>query len=370
MRTIGLIVNPIAGIGARVGFNGSDGILAEKASQLGEKSTAPQRTVEALREIAHVITKDVSILTYPSEMGQDEAIKSGINPRVIGTISIGHTTKDDTKRAATEMIDEGVELIIFSGGDGTARDIMEVADENVPVLGIPAGVKMHSGVFAINPRLAGRSLIKFLSNQTLIRLEEILDYDADGRLNLYGYMKVPYEEALIQGSKDFSSSAEDDEDWVMSGVIDEISNDCAYIVGPGRTAKAFMKSLNLPYTLLGVDVVKNKRLLIRGSDENQLFNFVNLFNSKIILGIVGGQGFLLGRGNQQLSPRVIRKVGKENLIVVATERKIASLKGRPLLVDSGDQELDNSLVGYIKVNTGYRLSTICRVAQSRNQKPT
>src|SRR5208337_506411 len=366
MRKIGLIVNPIAGLGGRLGFKGSDGILARRASELGETSLAPQRTVEALREIIYGTT-DVALLTYPSEMGQDEAIKCGINPVVMGTITVGQTTAEDTKRAVREMIQEGVELIVFSGGDGTARDIMDVADEKIPVLGIPAGVKMHSGVFAINPRLAGRLVVSFLSSQISTQLEEVLDYDNEGNLKLYGYMSVPYEEALIQESKSLVPAYENDETWIASGIIEEISDDCAYIIGPGTTAKAFMKALGLTYTLLGVDVVKSGKLIISDANETQLLDIVNRFNSKILVGVVGGQGFLFGRGNQQISPNVIRRVGKENLIVVATEGKIASLKGRPLLVDSGDQQLDQSLVGYIKVNTGYRLSAICKVAQSRTQ---
>jgi predicted polyphosphate/ATP-dependent NAD kinase len=364
MRKIGLVVNPIAGIGGRLGFKGSNGILAKKACELGGTSSAPQRTVEALQEILPAMN-GVALLTYPSEMGQEEAIKCGIAPIVLGKIAEGKTTADDTKRAVREMIKEGADLVVFSGGDGTARDVMEVAEERVPVLGIPTGVKMHSGVFAINPRLAGKLIVNFLSGQSITRPEEVLDYDDEGNLKLYGYMRVPYDKALIQESKSYVAGYENESRSIAAGIIEETSDDYAYIIGPGMTAKAFMISLSLPYTLLGVDVVKGRKLLIRDANEGQLLNVVNRLNSKIVVGVVGGQGFLFGRGNQQISPCVIRKVGKENLIVLATEEKIASLKGKPLLVDTGDQQLDQSLIGYIKVNTGYRLSTVCKVSQSR-----
>jgi predicted polyphosphate/ATP-dependent NAD kinase len=365
MRQIGLVVNPIAGIGGRLGFKSSDGILARRASELGGTSSAPQRTVEALLEILKA-KNDFTLLTYPSEMGQDEAIESGLNPTVIGQFVAGHSTAEDTKKAAREMIQQA-ELILFTGGDGTARDIMEVVQRRVSVLGIPAGVKMHSGVFAINPRLAGRLTVSFLAGETVTKPVEVLDYDDQGNLKLYGYMCVPYEQAFIQGSKSYFPMNEDDEAGIVAGIIEELSDDDAYIVGPGSTAKAFIKGLGLPYTLLGVDVVKNKQILIQDANERQLLDVVNRFNSRILIGVIGGQGFLFGRGNQQISHNVIRKVGKENLIIVATERKITSLRGRPLLVDTGDQELDQSLVGYVKVNTGYRLSAVCKVAQSGAQ---
>lgn len=362
MRKIGLIVNPIAGIGGRLGFKGSDGVLAQRASELGGISYAPQRTIDALKELFNSMN-DIALLTYPAEMGQDEAIKSGFNPSVMGRIVSGRTTAEDTKKAISELVKEGVELILFSGGDGTARDILEVVGDRIPVLGIPAGVKMHSGVFTINPRLAGKQAANFLRDQTSTKLMEVLDYDNDSNLKLYGYMRVPYEQSSIQGSKGYVPTDGDEEKGIATWIIEELTADCAYIIGSGNTAKAFMKSLGLPYTLLGVDVVKNGKLLVRDANEMQLLDIVSRFNSRIIIGIIGGQGFLFGRGNQQISPTVIRKVGKENLIIVATEAKIASLRNRPLLVDTGDKPLDESLGGYIKVKTGYRLSAVCKVAQ-------
>jgi len=363
MKKVGLIVNPIAGIGGRVGLKGSDGELSQKAAELGATLVAPQRTIEALRELTKSRINFV-MLTYPQEMGENEASESGVKPTVLGRIVSGHTTANDTKRAAAEMIENGIDLLLFSGGDGTARDLIEVLDTRVPVLGIPAGVKMHSGVFTINPQLAGRLVVSFLNGQTLTKEIEVVDYDSEQNLKLFGYMLVPFDQSAIQGTKGYVSAEEGDEEAIAAGLIEELSDDQAYIIGPGMTAKSIMRSLGLPYTLLGVDVVKSKRLLIRDANEKQLLEVANQYGSRIIIGVIGGQGFILGRGNQQISPSVVRKIGKQNVIVVATEEKILSLKNRPLLVDTGDQELDQSLTGYIKVITGYRRTAVCKVDRS------
>jgi predicted polyphosphate/ATP-dependent NAD kinase len=193
---------------------------------------------------------------------------------------------------------------------------------------------------------------------------EVVDYDKEGNLKLLGYILVPYDQDIIQGTKSYVPSEESDEQAIAAEIIESMPNECAYIIGPGITAKSVLTSLGRPYTLLGVDVIRNKCLLVQDANEKQLLDIVEQFPSKILLGIVGGQGFLLGRGNQQISPSVIRKIGKDNLIVVATEQKILSLRGRPLLVDTGDPKLDQTLTGYLRVITGYRRSAVHRVAQS------
>jgi len=356
-------VNPVAGIGGTVALKGSNGELSRKAKSCGGVSPAPRRTLETLQEIA-CANIDFVMLTYPCAMGENEAVECGYHPTVLGQIP-EETTAEDTKRAVRDVIKHGAEMILFAGGDGTALDILKVVEDKFPVLGIPAGVKMHSGIFAINPKLAGRLCISFLKGQTGTKKMEVVDYDREGNLKLFGYVLVPYDQDIIQGAKSYVPAEEGDEQAIAAEIIDSISDEYAYIIGPGMTAKSLMESLGLPYTLLGVDVIRNRHLLIQDANEKQLLSVVEQYPSKILLGIVGGQGFLLGRGNQQISPCVIRRVGKANLIVVATEQKIRSLRGRPLLVDTGDGELDQDLMGYIKITTGYRRSAICRVSKSR-----
>ena len=355
-------MNPIAGIGGRVGLKGSDGELSRRAKEFGGVSLAPHRTIETLQEIAYANT-DFTIVTYPSEMGESEAVQCGFHPTTLGHIG-EETTAEDTKRAVRELINHGSELILFAGGDGTAVDIMGIVGDRFPVLGIPAGVKMHSGVFAINPKLAGQLCVNFLKGQTSTQKMEVLDYDMEGNLKLLGYMLMPYDRDFVQGSKSYVLSEEGDEQAIAEEISESILDEYAYIIGPGLTAKAVLQKLGLQYTLLGVDVIRNKRLLIQDANERQLLDVAARFPTKILVGIVGGQGFLLGRGNQQISPDLVRKLGKDSLIVVATERKILSLRGRSLLVDTGDRELDQTLIGYIRVITGYRRSAVCRVGRS------
>ncbi|HUO42884.1 MAG TPA: ATP-NAD kinase family protein [Methylomirabilota bacterium] len=363
MKRIGLVVNPVAGIGGRVGLKGSDGELSRKAKSYGGVSQASHRTVEALQEIS-CANIDFALLTYPYLMGETEAVECGYRPTVLGHIPV-ETTAEDTKRAATDFIERGADLILFTGGDGTALDILGVAGDEFPVLGIPAGVKMHSGVFAINPRLAGRLCISFLKDQTGTKKMEVMDWDAQGSLKLFGYLMVPYDQNIIQSGKSYIPVEEGDEEAIAAEILESISDRYAYIMGPGMTAKSVMERLGLPYALLGVDVIREGHVLVQDANEKQLLSVVEQFPSKIVLGIVGGQGFLLGRGNQQISPCVIRKVGKENLIVVATEQKVVSLHGRPLLVDTGDTELDKELTGYVRIITGYRRSAVHRISQTR-----
>ncbi|UCH58199.1 MAG: ATP-NAD kinase family protein [Candidatus Bathyarchaeota archaeon] len=356
-------------MGGRVGLKGTDGReILEKARELGAVSTSPVRAVEALRRLVAIKDK-IELVTYPDEMGEDEARECGFDPRVIGTIEKGRTTSEDTMRAAREMNTLGVDLILFAGGDGTARDIYEAVDGEVPVLGIPSGVKIQSGVFAINPARAGDLAAKYLSGEvSSIREREVMDIDEeayrDNRLSsrLYGYLSVPYQEALVQGSKAGSAASEEITlEAIASEVVEGMEDDCMYIIGPGTTTRPIARQLGLEKTLLGVDIVHKGRLLASDANEERLLELLEGRRAKIIVTVIGGQGFVFGRGNQQISPRVIRKVGVENVIIVATPEKLASLKGRALLVDTGDRELDEMLSGYHKVVTGYARRSVYRV---------
>lgn len=268
---------------------GSDGELSRKAILRGEVSQAPLRAIEALQEIS--CTDPVALLTYPFSMGQSEAVECGFRPIVLGHI-LAETTAEDTQSAVRDFIEHGADLIRFAGGDGTARDILRVVGDEFPVLGIPVGVKMHSGVFAINSRLAGRLCVSFLRGETGTKKVEVIDWDAQANLKLLGYMLVPYDRSIIQGAKSYIPAEEGDDQTIVTEILQSISDRYAYIIGPGVTTKSIMLSMGLPYTLLGVDILKEGHVLVQDANEKQLLSVVEQIPSKIVLGIVGIQGFL------------------------------------------------------------------------------
>lgn len=356
-------------MGGKVGLKGSDGQeILMRAIELGAVPICPSRALEALRRIA-LIKDSIELITYPYDMGEDEARECGFDPVVIGSITKGRTTSADTKNAATEMLKLQVDLILFAGGDGTARDICETVDEKVPVLGVPAGVKIHSGVFAINPRSAGDLAVMYLQGKpTVIHEAEVMDIDEQAfrenkvSAKLYGYLRVPYEKTLVQSPK-VGSVAEEGffMEAIARDVVENMQDDYIYIIGPGTTTRPITEKLGLKKTLLGVDVVFKGKLMASDVNEAQLLKLIEGKNAKIVVTVIGGQGFIFGRGNQQISSEVIRKVGKENVIVVATPNKLASLMGKPLLVDTGDEDVDKMLSGYVKVITGYGRGVVYRV---------
>lgn len=367
MKKIGLIVNPIAGIGGRVGLKGSDGAeIKKKALEMGAVPMSPTRTVEALKQLRDL---DFQLYTYSGEMGEEEALEAGLTPIVIGETK-EETTAEDSKKAASDLLEKEVELIVFAGGDGTARDVYSVVGEKIPVLGIPTGVKIHSGVFAVDPKSAGDLIKRYLTGGNVdVRLEEVMDIDEEAFRNnqlqaqLYGYMKTLYAEEYIQGGKE--SSRLSDESSVI-GIANEITDEMrpneVYVLGPGTTVKPIADILDVDKTLLGVDVVKDKQLIAKDVNEKELLRVIDGEDVKLIVTVIGGQGFVFGRGNQQISPKVIREIEKENIIIVATPDKLANLRGHPLRVDTGDHTLDEELKGYYKVRTGYGRRTLYKVA--------
>jgi len=367
LKRIGLIINPYAGIGGRVGLKGSDGLeIRRRALEMGAVPMSPMRTVEALNILKGL---EFTLYTYPRMMGETEAREAGIEPIVIGEIG-SETTAEDTRRAAADMLDKNLDLLVFAGGDGTARDIFSVVGDKMLVLGIPTGVKIHSGVYAIDPRRAGRLIRLFIEGGRVgYQLAEVMDIDEDAYRNnvlqaqLYGYMKTLYVEEYIQGSKEASRpDYESSIIGIANEIVEEMDPDTIYVLGPGTTVRPIAELLGVDKILLGVDVVKNGKLIARDVNEEQLLKIVEGKKAKLIVTIIGGQGFVFGRGNQQISPKVIRSIGRENLIIISPPSKLATLKGHPLRVDTGDQELDEALKGYYKVHTGYGRRTLYKVA--------
>ena len=262
-----------------------------------------------------------------------------------------------------------VDLLLFAGGDGTARDIHGAVGTYVVVLGIPAGVKVHSAVFARKPAGAGELAALYLQGKAKGTAEsEVMDINEEdyrrGILSakLYGYLRIPRERRHMQSLKAGSAESERHaQEAIATDIVESMSDDCFYIIGPGTTTRAIMEKLNLEYSLLGVDLVYRRRLVGKDLNEKEILEKTKGGRTKIVVTPIGGQGYILGRGNQQLSPRVIEQAGSENILVAATGRKINSLMGRPLLVDTGDGETDRMFGGYHKIITGYREKIIYRI---------
>lgn len=362
--TIGLIVNPYAGIGGALALKGSDGKeIREKALAMGAEKKANQKTRIAL-EVLTPYKDTVKILTAAGEMGEQISKELGFDTEVLYHPSVEQTEAQDSIDAAQAMLANQVDIVLFAGGDGTARNVFDVIGNAVPVLGIPAGCKIHSGVYAITPKSAGR-VVAMLINGDIVSIDEAEVKDIDEILfregkvqaRYYGEMRVPtelrYVQAVKMGGKESQELVLAD---IAAHVIDVMQDhpEELFVMGSGSTVGAIMQELGLDNTLLGVDIVKDQQLLHSDATEQDIFRFVENHNSKLIITLIGGQGHVLGRGNQQLSPRVISRIGRENILLVATKSKLQSLNGRPLISDSGDMAVDANLAGLMPVITGYK----------------
>jgi predicted polyphosphate/ATP-dependent NAD kinase len=365
---VGFIVNPIAGMGGAVGLKGTDGKeILHEAIRRGAKPLAPERAESFLSELEQM-QSHVRLVVGAGSLGEDEAKTAGLTFTAIGKRK-QKTDAEDTIRTAKVMTDKRVNLIVFCGGDGTARDVLTAVDTKFPVLGVPTGVKMHSAVFAVNPQAAARVAMRFFGGELPIREVEVMDVDEkafrEGRLSaeLFGYVLAPYEPHLIQANKLASPMTESElrnQAAIAIYVIEEMEPEVIYIVGPGTTTRTIADLLDSKKTLLGVDLFFDKKLIARDVNETQILEALGGKKAKIVVTPIGGQGFVFGRGNQQLSPRVIREVGLDNVVVVATESKLRSLKS--LRVDTGDIQLDAAIRkrGF-KVVTDYKIKRTVKV---------
>jgi len=457
MKKVGLIINPLAGMGGKVGLKGTDGPeIAKKARLLGAIPEAGVKAVRALRELLP-LSGQIEFLTCSGLMGEEALQQCGLSYRVIDPAvasqdkqradletdgaradltldgkqeslrnrsepphpaplprggegvttnktpdrnmeegvttaktpdqnrvegvagagrldlrradelaeaeSLPNTGPQDTVVAARAMVASGIDLLLFAGGDGTARDIYNALgpDSAQAVIGIPAGVKIHSAVYAVNPRSAGQLARQFLQEGGLpLRRAEVMDIDEEafraGHLSasLYGYLSVPCAGGLMQHLKIGGAETEMS---VLEAIAEQIAGDMddetVYIIGPGSTTGPIMHKLGLENTLLGVDLVEKGKLLVADASEKDILSYIEGKKAKIIVTVIGGQGYIFGRGNQQISAAVIRQVGRENIIVIAVREKILALEQPRLLVDTGNDEVNSMLSGYIKIVTGY-----------------
>lgn len=362
MKKLGFILNPIAGMGGKVGLKGSDGLeILKEAIKRGAIPESANKAKQALAQLRS-IKDDFELWTAPNDMGETAALEMGFSPKIIPlSIEAGRTTPLDTMNAVKKMLEMKVDLILFAGGDGTARNICKVNEDVIPVIGIPAGVKIHSAVYATNPANAGESARKFLTGHiTKTTLGEVMDIDEEAfRSNrvtakLYGYMRVPHDNQLIQTLK--SSRAEGEENIVQniaSFIIQKMERDTIYLIGPGTTTGAILDALEIPCTLLGIDAVCNGKLIGTDLTEKEILTLIDGKRAKIIVTIIGGQGYIFGRGNPQLSAQVIKKVEKENITIVAPQSKLTGIGMRSLLIDTGEPTVNEYLAGYYRVIVGF-----------------
>lgn len=350
MRRVGFVVNPIAGMGGRVGLKGTDGKV-EEAQARGAEQRAPERARDALESLAAHGT-EIELLIAGGEMGETAAHDVGFDPVVVSDPP-EETTADDTREAIRRFEECGVEIVLFVGGDGTAVDVTKTLDEresDIPVLGVPAGVKIYSSVFAVTPRAAGRIAATFDRTES----REVNDIDEDAyregevQTQLKALAEVPVAEE-VQSSKQLSGGSVE---TLAAGVATDVESGTTYVLGPGSTLGAIKHELGFDGTPLGVDVWRTDsgkqagEVLVRDASAEETLN--NLGERNVVMvSPIGGQGFVFGRGNQQISPDILRK---SEIEIVASRRKLDGID--VLRVDTGDAELDGELRGWQKVRIG------------------
>jgi predicted polyphosphate/ATP-dependent NAD kinase len=273
----------------------------------------------------------------------------------------GESSAAVTKEIAGEMVKKGLDLIIFVGGDGTARDVYDAIGTTIPVVAVPSGVKVFSAVFSYSARAAAELVDAFVEGTETME-EEVLDIDEDAfrdnRLasKLYGSLRVPLVKKLLQGGKECSSSggtAAERKLEIASHIVESMEKGVLYLLGPGTTLKAVADAAGIEKTLLGVDACVDRRLVGEDLNEKEILALFQTYEKRrIIITPIGGNGFIFGRGSKQFTPEVIRGVGKENILVTAEPSKLNKLDA--LRVDTRDYELDRVLSGYIRVLVGER----------------
>jgi predicted polyphosphate/ATP-dependent NAD kinase len=362
---VGFIVNPVAGLGGKVGLKGTDGVVKE-ALAMGAEPVAPKRAAEFLRGFKEQLGETkIEFLTIPALMGAEEFEAAGLCAKVLQLEVGAETTAKDTQAAVKLLAEAKVDLIVFVGGDGTARDILDAMKGNggVPVLGVPAGVKMYSGIFAVNPTLAADAAVAFVEGRADVADFEIMDADEAAIRNdvfdvkLYGCLKGVAVPAWIQGSKEVSPmtvSEQESQVAIAKYVVEELPKDATLILGPGTTVERIAEELGMKKTVLGVDLYSGGKATLDVDEKTILKTVQDWKKTWIILSPIGHQGILLGRGNQQISPQIVKDVGKKHIVVVATLGKLQGMGGTALRVDTGDAEANAQLRGEIMVVTGYR----------------
>ncbi len=365
---VGLVINPEAGLGGRLALKGSDGAQIKAIAKAAGASGLAQARVEQALAPLKSIQGQIDWFAAGGQMGEDVLVSLGLNPQVV-TARQAATAAADTVHAVVELQAQNVDLLVFAGGDGTARDVLDVIGPSQVALGIPCGVKMHSGVFAQHPA-ATAQIIEDLVSKRLVSgiIGEVRDIDEaafrDDRVEakFYGEMLIPDELRYIQATK--VGGRESDSlvvEEIAAGYIEAMNPEVIYFMGGGQTIAAMMRALELSNTLLGIDVVRGGELLQSDANEQDLLNWAQGSACRIVVSVIGGQGHIFGRGNQQLSAAVLKAVGADQVDIVATKRKLAGLRNGLLIADTGDAQTDSALTGLRVVTTGYQDSVLIRV---------
>jgi len=380
---IGFVINPLAGIGGSVGLKGSDGKdIVDLALSRGAQPQATARAMLAMQEIKQAGTnaEQFSFLTAGDSMGET-VLRALDLPCEVLYKSGGQTTPEDTKKVIALFVENNIDLLVFVGGDGTARDVLDALSSNneqgslqTPVVGIPAGVKIHSAVYSITPLHAGEIINLILEGEPLTLHEaQVMDLDEqafrEGKViaKCYGYLSVPVDDTRMQlikqGGIDSDEAALQD---MAADIIETMEQDVYYLIGSGSTTAEIMNQLSLPNTLLGIDIVFSEELIASDVDERSILEIINNHPVKIIVTVIGGQGHVFGRGNQQLSGKIIGHVinqpgGQSNIIIIATNEKLRSLGTHPMIADTGSNDLDTQLAGLYTVVTGYQQKTLYKL---------
>ena len=375
MPRLGFIINPVAGMGGRVGLKGTDGVVAE-ARRRGAAPIANARAREMLRALAQLragapSTPAIAWLTADGEMGNDSLRAAGFAGEIVHWPAAELSARD-TIAAVEQLLARHVDLVLFCGGDGTARDVCALTGEATPVLGIPAGVKMYSGVFGVTPARTAEILWRWLAQEIGLACVDIVDLDEDAyrrddwAVRLYLTALAPFEPTLVQSAKALVAGR--DEEAVKDDIADELRDEIAarpgtlYLLGPGSTVQAVARALHVDKTLLGIDAVVDGTVVGADLAEAQILALLDRFpERRLVLSPIGAQGFVLGRGNQQLSPAVIRRVCAGNILVLSTPAKLA--RTPVLRLDTGDADLDAGLISrkFFEVIVGYRRTRMVKV---------
>ena len=379
MVRLGLLVNPDAGLGGRLGLKGSDG-QAEYARSKGANDRSGPRVKDTLEHFAnlHREISDITWFTSEGRMGTDWVPK---NIQIGDFITIHQssdiTTVSDTSELVTSLIESNIDLLVYAGGDGTTRDIISALESlgksETPVIGIPCGVKMHSGCFASSPKAGAEVLSAWLNGDLLISSTEVLDLDEERYRNgewivrLYAEAKTPASPRWMQGAKMRVEATGEDE--IIEGLADHvrellITDNRLIIWGSGGTLRTISNMIGFQGTVLGIDASIGFQQIGTDLNEKQLLNLLSTHSGEVtlLLSPMGGQGFLIGRGNLQLSPDVLREIDITNVLGVVTPAKLLSV--RRLRIETGDIDLDQKFAEkkYLKVLQGYRTTRVLPIS--------